>query len=140
MSDVGFVNIKVAVSDYARAAKGIEMANNGETYRGMFRDEITGILDKSYTYARNIVHVDTGHLRDAIDWKYDSHRMKGWLYVSDRTAYNTSRNVRREPQKYAVFEENRGGDHAFMYRTLKEKTEPLAFKGFSRAVMRIRWP
>lgn len=136
----GFIDLKVTVSDYARAANAIKIANNGKTYNGIFQRTITDILDKSTRYARDIVDVDTGHLYGALTWKYDSHLMSGMLFVSDRTAWNSSTNVRREPQKYAVYEERRGGKHAFMRRTMTEKTEKISLIGLHAKVETFSWP
>lgn len=136
----GFLSLEVRVSDFQKAQRAIMMANDGETYRGMFKETIEYALSMSLWYMKNIVHFDTRRLWGALDWKYDSHRMSGEVYISDRTAWNSSANVRREPQKYGIFEEHRGGPHAFMHRTLKEKTEVIAPAGLSRKVKEIRWP
>lgn len=136
----GFLTIQIGTFDFYRARTAIVMANNGNTYRGIFKNALSGILKKGAEYARDIVHRDTGHLMGAIDWKYDSHRMVGEIFISDRTAWNTSKSVRREPQKYAVFEENRGGDHAFMLRTMRLCVRPLAITGIYNELVRTRWP
>lgn len=136
----GFLTIQVGVFDFYRARNAIVMANNGNTYRGIFKDAISEVLNRGAQYARDIVHRDTGHLMEAIDWKYDSHRMVGEIFISDRTAWNTSKSVRREPQKYAVFEENRGADHAFMLRTMRSYVRPHAISGIYNELVRTRWP
>jgi hypothetical protein len=136
----GFMSLEVHVSDYQKAQRAFIMANDSKTYYGIFRDSISDILDISLGYMKDIVHFDTNRLHDALDWKYNSHTYKGEIYISDRTAWNSSANVRREPQKYGKYEENRGGGHAFMARTKREKTDKIAPAGLLSSVKRVRWP
>lgn len=131
--------ITVTVSDFYRAQYMIRMANDGKTYRGMFRDAIMQILMESTLYAQRIAPKDTGHLMGAITYKYDGHRLRGSVLIGEGQVWYQY-NTRRDPQVYGVGVQKLGGDYAFMKRTWEEKTTKIAPIGMHAAMRRIPWP
>ncbi len=136
----GMFYIKLDVPQFYRAQQAIAMANSGKTYRGMFRDFLSGVLKTGTIYAQSITHKRTGQLAKAITWDYNSHKMGGRIYVGSGQAWHSSRGVLREPSIYGIYEHARGGSHAFMKRTLNERVKQFAFLNFRAAVARLPWP
>ena len=136
----GMLQIVVDVPSFRRAQQAIALANGNKTYRGMFRDYISGLLKTSEVYAKSITHKDSGELAKAITWKYDSHRMKGSLFVDPGAVWHSSRGVIRRPAVYGIYEHARGGSHAFIKRTFEERVKQFGFLGLRMAVERLPWP
>jgi len=136
----GMLQIVIDTPNFYRARDAIALANGGKTYRGMFRDLISGVLKTSEVYAKSITHKESGELARAITWKYDSHRMKGSVYVGSGAAWHSSRGVIRVPAIYGIYEHARGGSHAFMKRTFEERTKQFGFLELRMAVQRLPWP
>ena len=137
----GMLRVEINVSEFNRAKKAIAMANNGHTYRGMFRGEIQSQLKYFTWYAKQITHKQSGVLSMAHTWEYDSHRMRGRIYISDEVTWIQGRSRIRRPHIYGVYEHNRGGSHAFYSRTLREAAnQSYCTSGLYHAVKGLPWP
>ena len=136
----GMFQVVVDAPSFYRAQKAIALANGGNTYRGMFRDYISSMLYTCTIYAKSITHVQSGELAKAITWEYNSHRMKGAIFVDPGAVWNSSRGVVRKPSVYGIYEHARGGSHAFMKRTFEERATQFGMLGLRMAVERLPWP
>ena len=85
-------------------------------YRGAIKVMFERLLGEMTVYARDITHKRTGMLASSHMWEYDSHAMKGRLFVNPRVVYAEGATL-RWPYMYGVYEHARGGDHAFYQRT-----------------------
>jgi hypothetical protein len=122
------IYLEVRVTGYYKAKKALEMLSKQQFYRGMFRDVLTQVLREGRDYASMITHRITGQLAEAHMYEYDSHLMRGWLYINPRVVYADGSTL-RWPRQYGVYEHGRGGSHAFYERTYKEKMPQLANQG-----------
>lgn len=135
----GMLRVEINVTEFNRAKKAISMVNDRGTYRGMFRDEIKRDLVYLTWYAKQITHKQTGVLALAHTWEYDSHRMKGKIFIGDKVSWLSGSTIRR-PHIYGVYEHARGGSHAFYERTAKEAAPKKLPDGLRAAVKGLRWP
>lgn len=128
------IMMEVRVTGFHKAQRALEILSNKNYYRGMFRDVLTDMLKEARNYAETITHTRTGHLARSHMYEYDSHLMRGWLYINPRVVYAEGATL-RWPREYGVYEHNRGGSHAFYERTYKERMPQLANQGV-KAMMR----
>ncbi len=116
------VSIQLDMPSYHRLRNAIEKLSSHEWYRGIVRDHVTAMLDTMVLYASSISHVWTGMLRQSHTRKYDSHTMKGSVFVDPDIQ---ARDIHGRPKsimvaEYATIEHAQGGSHAFYERTIKE--------------------
>jgi hypothetical protein len=114
------IDVQFKVSNYKKVAEVARRLAGGETYRGYIRDTVTGALQDLTNYAQNITHKETGLLASALTWEYNSHSMRGRLYISPRYV-RAQGSTLQWANVYGVYEHDRGGDHAFFERTLRER-------------------
>lgn len=133
------IEAQITVSEFSRARAAIAMANDGKTWRGMFKEEIQDDLESSRRYAAAITHRETGKLGDSHIWEYDSHRMKGQLFINPRIVFATGWTL-RWPRIYGVYEHARGGSHAFYARTIAEHIPTILPSGLYARVKELPWP
>lgn len=89
------------------AQEAIDKIAKNVSKEGM-RGELEKVLDRLRKYARSVVHVDTSRLRNSIFTDIES----GGNSLIGHVATNI---------EYSVFEEARGGDHAFFGRTVEDE-------------------
>jgi hypothetical protein len=133
------VEFLVGVSDFYRARQAIAMANDSKTWRGMFKDVIEEALEDLTHYAASITHRETGNLAESHMWSYDSHRMKGQIFINPRSVWLQGNSTIRWPKIYGPYEHARGGSHAFYERTMKERGHILV-DGVYAKVRSLPWP
>lgn len=130
--------LDVKLTGYAKLAKVLTAFADDGTYRGAFRDAMTTILEHMRDYAARITHVDTGMLQDSHRVEYDSHRMRGRLYIDPLALAITRTGRLRFPllfvAEYAKWEHDRGGSHAFYDRTMKQAAPEAAALGIKSIV------
>lgn len=80
-------------------------------------------LFMAQAYAASITHQDTTTLSLSHLIQYDS--SGGFVYPSP---YNINPKSHKPPSYYAIYEENRGGDHAFYARTVDEQGQAILEK------------
>lgn len=119
---------EVRISNYQKAKRALELLSNQQFYRGMFRDSLRKMLDDLRNYAESITHVRTGYLAGSHRTEYDTHLMRGWIYIDPRVAYSEGSTI-RWPRIYGVYEHERGGSHAFYDRTVREAGRSSADSG-----------
>lgn len=122
------VEIEVKVTGFYKLRDKLEALSHRGYYRGIFRDYIKNLLRGGTRHATLITHKETGWLAKSHTWEYDSHLMKGSIYVSGRNVYATGSTL-RWPRRYSVYEHARGGSHAFYARTYEEYIAPKAYQG-----------
>jgi len=134
--------VEIYVSNFDQAKRAIAMANDRGTYRGMFRDEITLRLREGRDYATQITHRQTGSLAESHTYEYDSHRMRGSIYINPESFWLQSETKIRQPAEYGIYEHARGGTHAFYERTSKEYfgDRTRFVYGLARRVKELPWP
>lgn len=120
--------LEVRITGFYKAKAALEMLANRQFYRGMFRDSLTYMLSGARDYASSITHRITGMLAESHEYEYDSHLMRGWVYINPRVVYATGSTL-RWPRIYGVYEHARGGSHAFYERTMREAMPDLANSG-----------
>ncbi len=103
----------------------------------LFGTVIRGITISVHRYAVSITHVVTGTLRAAHRTAVDLKVPQGRVFI-DPAAVNPQNQQR--PADYGVYEQNRGGDHAFYTRTNREVGERLAKQGADMLRAKIRRP
>ena len=86
-------------------------------------------LFMAQAYAASITHEDTGTLAASHLIQYDG--ASGYVYPSP---YNINPKSHKPPSYYAIYEENRGGDHAFYGRTESEQGQAILEKTGLRIV------
>jgi hypothetical protein len=128
--------LAVRVTGYEPLKRKLTVLSNKEYYRGLFRDELSKLLQHGAYYAATITHKETGHLAASHTWEYDSHRMRGRIFIDRRVAYARGSTV-QWPVIYGVYEHARGGSHAFYDRTYKEFILPQGLKGLKTMVERV---
>ena len=133
------LSIEINVSQFRRARDAIAMANDSKTWRGMFRDTVPTMLEELCDYAQEITHRRTGWLARSHVWSYDSHLMKGRIFINPQNVYLEGSQI-RWPKVYGPYEHARGGSHAFYQRTVKEHGAAVAITGLSVGVRGIKWP
>lgn len=119
---------EVRVTGFYKAKRALEMLADQRFYRGMFKDSLTAVLKDARDYARTITHRVTGELAGAHMYEYDSHLMRGWLYIDPRVVYAQGSTL-RWPRQYGLYEHSRGGSHAFYERTQREAGRGFASSG-----------
>lgn len=119
---------EVRVTGFYKAKRALEMLSDQRFYRGMFRDSLTKVLAEARDYAASITHVRTGELAGAHMYEYDSHLMRGWLFINPRVVYAEGSTL-RWPRVYGLYEHSRGGSHAFYERTIREAGRGMAGRG-----------
>lgn len=122
------VELEVKVTGFYKLQKILTELSSDGYYRGIFRDYISTLLSGARSYARIVTHKETGMLASAHEWEYDSHAMKGSLYISGRVVYATGSTL-RWPRIYGVYEHARGGSHAFYQRTYEGYIKPFGYYG-----------
>lgn len=104
--------------------------------RGEFGRAIQYMTAALHSYAIRITHVDTGSLKG-------SHRMKmklkqpirGIIYIDPASVNPRSK---QRPARYGVYEEARGGSHAFYTRTEKEAGPKVLTQAEKRIIKGIK--
>ena len=124
------------VGEWNRAKEALAFINGGESYRGMFRDTLPGILEDLAAYARKITHIETGTLAGSHTWEYDTYRTRGEVFISPR-AFHVSGSRILYAKEYGFFEHWRGGSHAFYERTWKERGPELGIGGINGLMKRL---
>lgn len=81
--------------------------------QGGVRDTLTLAVGMLHRYGSAIVHVDTGRLKNSLFWDVTTNRLRS------SAAWGT--NV-----QYGIYENARGGDHAFVDRTAREEGPNVA--------------
>lgn len=66
-----------------------------------------------HRYGSGIVHVDTGRLKNSLFWRVQAHERRASAIWGTNVAYS-------------IYEEARGGDHAFVERTAREEGPHVA--------------
>jgi hypothetical protein len=128
------VELTFRVSGYYKLAQAIKKANDGETYRGIFKESIEAMLEEARDYAAKITHRGTsGKLAESHEWEYDSHKMTGNVYLNQRVVWAKGSTL-MWPFIYGVYEHARGGSHAFYQRTISEAHLYLGGVGMSKAI------
>lgn len=96
------------ISDLEEAQREIQRLQYEVDPRGGARTTLRLALGMLHRYAASIVHVDTGRLKNSLFWQEETspNALVGYM------ATNVS---------YSIFEERRGGPHAFMARTFREE-------------------
>jgi hypothetical protein len=124
------VEFTVTIRNYERALRAVEKLSNASYYRGMFRDVVPDVLASSRDYASEITHRDTGYLSASHMWEYNSHTMKGRLFINPRVVFRAGRTL-KWPRIYGAYEEGRGDSHAFYERTYVHMEQRLPDTAFN---------
>jgi hypothetical protein len=112
------IEMEIRVTGFTRVKAVISKLSDAGYYRGAFRDYMKELLGGAKNFAVNITHRLTGDLASSHEWEYDSHRMTGRLYIGRRYVHARGGNV-YFPFIYGVYEEERGGTHAFYEQTYR---------------------
>jgi len=80
-------------------------------------------MSTTHAYAVAVTHRDTGTLAASHMMKWEEPGMKGRIFINPR-AVNPKSGAR--PSVYGLYEEARGGDHAFYYRAVYEPAPTVA--------------
>lgn len=136
------VELQIKITNSTKVMKAMAMLIDSETYRGILRDTIRETLRYGTVYAGEITHRRTGYLAESHAWEYNTHTMRGRIYINPRVVYLSSprSSTLRWPATYGTYEEQRGGTHAFYGRTIKEAMPYTAMQGLNIAVRRLAWP
>ena len=86
--------------------------------RGALGKAVQRATIRAHRYATMITHVDTGALRASHRMRMERRGLRGIVYI-DPASQNPRSGVR--PHVYGLYEELRGGDHAFYERTVMEE-------------------
>lgn len=106
--------ITASVEGYEAARGAVERAIKVAKPEGRMGQAITFATTEAHRYAANVVHVDTGTLRSALTLRVSgSHGTVGVGPTINPKSH-------RPANRYAPFEEGRGGSHAFFERTVAE--------------------
>jgi len=139
-------------SGFYKAKAALTEMGGGEFIRGAFRDYAQNLLQGATSYAKSITHIWTGALADSHMWEYDSHKMKGSVFINPRSVHSfwysptgsatsssgvRSGSVARWPFLYGPYEHARGDEHAFYKRTMDEYIEPQAIPGMKDITRRV---
>lgn len=127
------IYFEVRVTGFYKVKEALTMLSYKGFYRGLLRDSLTSMLRGLRDYAKMITHVQTGALAGAHRYEYDSHSMRGWLYIDPRVVYAQGSTL-RWPREYGVYEHARGGSHAFYQRTMNEEGYNVATRGMKLMV------
>jgi len=136
MPNVSF-SLSLTARNYDRVRAAISRMSEYEWYRGIIRDTAHEVLGEWARYSKGIVHKLTGHLAEAITWDYDSGRSEGHVYISNRIVFRRGQSSLQWPYMYGPHEHNRGGDHAFFDRTMRDKghlAESVGMRALTRGV------
>lgn len=133
--------LDIRVTNYRACLGALRAIKSSALYRGVFRDTITALLQIARDYASDVSHYYTGQLKDSHRYRYDSHTMRGQLYV-DPTMVGVDFKGRVRAHgpmvaEYAVYEHSRGGTHAFYERTMKQLEGPLMMRGVKMMTTQI---
>lgn len=138
MSSFGdMIELHVDVTQFYRARDMIRMANNNETYRGMFKDYIEKRMPLLVERIRKITPKKSGELAKSHMWDYDSHRMQGRIFINPRAVWLEGDTTIRWPKLYGPIVHERW--KAF-YKDALPYAGKLFKDGFRNAVARIPWP
>lgn len=138
MSNFGdMIELHIDVTQFYRARDMIRMANDGNTYRGMFKDYIEKRLPLVVERVKKLTPVKSGELQKSHMWQYDSHRMEGRIFINPRAVWLEGRSTIRWPKVYGPIVHDRW--KAF-YADAMPYAERLFRDGFRTAVERIPWP
>ena len=111
------IELELRVTGFYKVRRIVQKLASGEYYRGAFKDTFEHTLSRMRSYAKSIAHRITGWLVRSIDYEYDSRKMVGKLFLDPSYSYLRGNATIQRPSTYGVYEEARGGDHAFMRRT-----------------------
>ncbi len=133
------IELEFKVANFKRTRAILDKLSDRGYYRGLFVATLKPLIWSLWNYARKITHVRlTGSLQRAQAWEYDSHKMSGRIYLNPRIVYATGSTL-RWPARYGVFEHNRGGEHAFYDRTMKEAADDEVAATLRVMVKRLSW-
>lgn len=136
---LSIIDLVVTVSNFYKAREAITMINDRKVWRGMFKEYITDLLERMAIYAEKITPSETGHLAKAHMWKYDSHRMKGSVFLNPRAPWLEGRRTIRWPHIYGTYVHARGGESAFYTRT-QEHFHAEILDGLHARIDELPWP
>jgi len=131
------IELHINVSQFYRAREAIRMANDGKTYRGMFKDFIEKRMPLLVKYATRVTPKDTGWLSKSHIWTYDSHRMQGKIFINPRSVWLQGSSTIRWPKIYGPIVHERWRP---FYKETMEYAEKVFPDGFTAAVRDIPWP
>lgn len=115
MSDLwraGFADSS-SVQQLAALQEELARLQNEVDPQGGLEDTTTLAIGMIHRYGAGIVHVDTGRLKNSLFWRVQGNARR----VSAVWGTNVS---------YSIFENARGGDHAFVDRTAREEVPNVA--------------
>lgn len=122
------MELEVKVTGFYKLKKILGELSHKGYYRGIFKNYITRLLAGGTQHARFITHKDTGDLARSHAWEYNSHTMRGSIYISGKFAHARGKTV-QFPRVYGIYEHARGGQHAFYQRTYDEYIKPKGYYG-----------
>lgn len=132
------LDIQFKTSNYEKLRAAVLAINDGERYRGYMKDTITRALADLRDYVREITHRETGTLAESHQWEYDSHLMKGRLYIAPWMLKLHGHRV-QWPYVYGPYEHARGGTHAFYERAMSEKAPFTVIREMNANIRMFEW-
>lgn len=129
------------MADYSVHLEGFDKAQ-AAMLRAIAAVQPTGALGKAVkeallmaqAYAAEITHEDTGTLARSHLIQYAG-AASGFVYPSP---YNINPKSHKPPSYYAIYEESRGGGHAFYARTVDERGQEILNKAGMRIIEAFR--
>lgn len=121
-------SVKLEGFDKAQAAmlKAVEAVKPN----GVLGEAVKEALFMVQAYAAQITDQDTGTLARSHLIQYDGGN-SGFVYPSP---YNINPKSHKPASYYAIYEENRGGGHAFYQRTVDERGQAILTKAGQRII------
>jgi len=96
-------------------------------------------LERMCKYASKITHIYTGLLARSHRWEYNSHTMKGRIFIDQRAVRRQGFTTVAWPKVYGPYEHGRGGSHAFYERTYREAGPEIMNEGLKIYTRELQW-
>lgn len=126
-------NYSVELQGFEQAQAAMLKAIEAVKPQGELGDAVKDALFMAQAYAAQVTHQDTGTLSRSHLIQYDG-GASGFVYPSP---YNTNPKSHKPASYYAIYEENRGGGHAFYGRTVAEQGQRILQKTGLRIIRAI---